>query len=143
MRLINLSEASYIGFHALSVLVIHGDKMSIKELAQKTDSSEFHLSKIMQRLAKDGLVKSTRGPEGGFVLARDPEKISLLEIYESIEGRIDSNPCAYGKQNCVFDLCLFKGVLNDLNDKFFKFLSETNLKSFTKPQKEISDKKNN
>lgn len=132
MRLINLSEASYIGFHALSMLVINGDKMSIKELAHKTDSSEFHLSKIMQRLAKDGLVKSTRGPEGGFILAKDPEKISLLEIYESIEGRIDSNPCAYGKQNCAFDICLFKGVLNDLNDRFFKFLSGTNLKSFTK-----------
>ena len=136
MRLINLSEASYIGFHALSVLVLHGDKMSIKELAHKTDSSEFHLSKIMQRLAKDGLVKSTRGPEGGFMLAKESEKITLLEIYESIEGRIDSNPCAYGKQNCVFDICLFKGVLNDLNDKFYKFLSGTNLKNFTKPQGE-------
>ena len=141
MRLINLSEASYIGFHALSVLVLSNCKMSIKELAQKTESSEFHLRKIKQRLAKDGIVKSTRGPEGGFILAREPEKISLLEVYESIEGKIDSNPCVYGKQNCTFDMCLFKEVLGELNDRFYKFLQQTNMKAFTKERGVKGEKK--
>ena len=47
-----------------------------------------YLSKIMQYLVKAGILKSKRGPRGGFSLAKKAEDISILDIYEAIEGTL-------------------------------------------------------
>jgi Rrf2 family protein len=62
------------------------DSMLVREIAEATDIPLPYLSKIFQRLAEAGIVESKRGYKGGVRLAREPEKISLLQINAAAEN---------------------------------------------------------
>ena len=81
----------YLGKHQEGQLAMLGD------IADAMDAPRTFLAKIFQDLAKKGLVKSSKGIRGGFVLARPPEKITLCEIVEAIEGPIMPNKCLIGE----------------------------------------------
>lgn len=57
--------------------------------------------KILQKLCKAKILKSYKGVSGGFVLAKDPEQISLLDVIDAIQGRIIIRPCLLGDSNCA------------------------------------------
>src|SRR4029453_4482561 len=61
---------------------------SITEIAKQQEVPKTFLEKIIQDLIRCGLIKSKRGPCGGYTLARSPEKISLSDVIEAIEGPI-------------------------------------------------------
>ena len=64
------------------------------------------LAKILQRLSRKGIVKSTKGAAGGFRLAREPGRINLLEVIEAIQGPTAANACAVDENVCSFsDTC--------------------------------------
>jgi len=58
------------------------------------------LAKILQRLSRKGIVKSTKGAAGGFRLAREPGRINLLEVIEAIQGPTAANACAVDENVC-------------------------------------------
>ena len=69
-----------------------GDKLSrVSEISAAAEIPTSYLSKIMRRLGAAGVVRSYRGPKGGFRLARSPESITLREAIEAVEGSIASN----------------------------------------------------
>ncbi|MEA3499465.1 MAG: Rrf2 family transcriptional regulator [Candidatus Marinimicrobia bacterium] len=110
--LINISEGSSLAMHGLALIAINNPKrLNIKYLAKKLKASEAHLAKVFQQLSKSGIVKSLRGPSGGFVLNKPANKINLLEIHEIIDGKVDINTCPLGKNNCPFSDC---NLYNDL-----------------------------
>ena len=57
--------------------------------------------KILQKLRRAKILESFKGVNGGFVLAKAPEKISLLEVIEAVQGRIVIRPCLLDDDNCV------------------------------------------
>lgn len=61
------------------------------EIAQTYDLPTAYAAKIMSQLAKSQILRSDRGPRGGFQLARAPEKITLLEMFESVRGLVPTN----------------------------------------------------
>lgn len=65
----------------------------LDKIASEVNVSQAFLGKIFQQFTKIGLVRSYRGAGGGFVLGRQPDKISLLEVVEAIEGPISLNRC--------------------------------------------------
>ena len=68
--ILKMSEAVSIALHASALLASDpGTKLSNKQIAGRLHVSEAHLSKVLQRLVKVGLVRSMKGPKGGFVLA--------------------------------------------------------------------------
>jgi Rrf2 family protein len=69
-------------------------------ISEQEDVSYQLTCKLMQRLQKAKLVKSTMGPKGGFQLSKDASAISLLEIIEAIQGRITLNKCLLGSDSC-------------------------------------------
>jgi Rrf2 family protein len=91
--MIKISEAVNLAFQAMLVLSQsrEGDRQSVSRLAESLKASQSHLAKIMLRLCKCGLVRSKRGPKGGFHLAKSPLSTTLLEIYEAIEGPLAEN----------------------------------------------------
>ncbi len=73
---------------------------SAKTIATKEDISYQLCCKLMQKLNKAGLVQSCMGVKGGFELTREPAKINLLEIVETIQGPLSVNRCVLKEGVC-------------------------------------------
>jgi len=126
--LLKMSEACSLALHAMVFMAANPAKTySTHEIAEKLQASEAHLSKVMQRLAKAELVNSERGPKGGFALAAAPETITLMNIFEVIEGPISNSHCLAGDPVCGRMKCIMGDMLNTVNNELKKYLSGTNL----------------
>ncbi len=77
-----------------------GEFALVKEIAAKCDIPQHFLSKILQDLARDGLLKSSKGPGGGFRLAAPAESISMMKIIEAVDGRSRYDHCPAGCEEC-------------------------------------------
>jgi Rrf2 family protein len=127
-NVLKISEAASLALHAIVYLAENGDhKLSNKDIAAAINASESHLSKVLQRLAKAGMVSSNRGPKGGFMLARPPADITLLEVYEAIEGPMNSSPCLLQSPVCGGDKCLMGDIIGKLNLEVRSYLTRTRL----------------
>ncbi len=122
-----VSEAVSLAFHGMGLLA-SGKRMSAKEMAEAVNVSEAHLAKVFQKLVKEGLVTSVRGPGGGFQLARDPGEISLFHIYTAIEGVPKHDYCLLHSERCPFGGCIFGSLLGKMTDEFVEYLKNTTLK---------------
>ena len=126
---VQISEAASLALHNMVLLASSpGRSLTVKEMAKQSNVSEAHLSKVMQRLAKEGLVKSTRGPRGGFILGDKNLDISLLEIFQSIEGPIEPGSCLLDIEICPFKDCLFDGIINRMTLEFKEYLKKKTLR---------------
>ena len=125
-----ISEAANLGIHALTYLANNPEAQPVSTglVAEQLDASENHLSKVFQRLTKAGLVKSVRGPSGGFSLAWAPEQITLLEIYEAIDGALKEEACMLGHPACDRSECVFGDLISTIHDKVNDHLSKTTLR---------------
>lgn len=125
---LKISEAASLAMHSAGLLATEpGRSMSTKEIASIFRVSEAHLSKVLQRLVKVGLMQSLRGPKGGFSLAKTPSAITLLEVYEATEGPITPSDCLFGLDLCDGTDCILGRVLAEANEKLWKHLRHTTL----------------
>jgi len=124
-----ISDATNLAFHAMLFLAAapKGTQNSVQQLAKKMRASENHLSKVMQRLAKTGLVTSVRGPKGGFCLAKPSRKIRLLDVYKAIEGPLSTNTCFLGNPVCEGDCCLMGNLIGSMQNQIKDHLTKTTL----------------
>lgn len=129
-KIINITEAVSIALHAMILVAKKESQLNVNEIAEDTGSSKFHIAKIMQKLVKDGYLISHRGPAGGFKLAKKPEEISLLEIFEAIEGKIMVARCPLGKPTCPFGRCIFDDVTLQMTRDFKKYLGDKHLSDY-------------
>ncbi len=89
--------------------------------------SEAHLAKVMQRLTRAGLVNSVRGPKGGFVPAKSPDNVTLLAIFEAIEGPFEPKGCLLKKPVCNGVDCILGRLLGNVNREISDYLANTKL----------------
>ncbi len=126
---LRVSEAAVLALHAMALLGSRsGERVAAGEMAETLGVSEAHLAKVLPRLVQAGLVRSTRGPGGGFVLARRPEQINLLEVYEAIEGPLTEVECLLEAQVCGGD-CIFGGLLTEVNNLVRTHLQKRTLRA--------------
>lgn len=121
------SEAVSLALHSMVLLAQSSSPLTVREMAERTGVSFHHLAKIFQRLRKAHLVVSSRGPKGGFTLARSPEHITLLEVYEAIEGPMPEKICLLGKTSCPFESCIFGGLLGEFALRLREYLASRRL----------------
>lgn len=96
----------------------------IEEVSKAQDVPSAYLAKLFQLLAKKGYVRSFRGAGGGFALAKNPKDITLLEIIETLEGRIFLNDCLIREGYCPKDnVCPIHDVWREAQKKFLEHLN--------------------
>ena len=115
-------KITYKGDYSLKAmldLALHYNKgvLSIQDLARKGDIPNKFLEQILLTLKKGGFVASKRGVDGGYVLAKPPEAITVGEVVRFIEGPIEPVACV-NKDNytkCMdFPYCVFKDIWSNV-----------------------------
>jgi Rrf2 family protein len=129
-KIFSMSEAASIAIHSMVLVARSENGINAVKIAEYTGFSKNHISKVAQRLVKDDLLKSVRGPSGGFTLKKLPAEITLLDIYESIEGPLEITDCPLANEVCKFDQCLMGNVINKMTVEFKRFLKEQTLKKY-------------
>jgi Rrf2 family protein len=110
-----------------------GKHLSSKALAEFYGVPKDYLSKCLQLLSQAGLVKSTTGPKGGYILAQSPADISFLDVVEAVEGKAGSfkcneirrnNPCLAKADRRFTDVCKIASVMYAADEAWRQSLRE-------------------
>ena len=126
--MLRLSKKADYGLIALKHLAQHADcSISAREIAAEYRIPAELLAKILQRLARKGLLVSQQGIRGGYVLARDPAKISIVDVVEALEGPIGMTPCERGSSCEQMELCSVRDPLAKLKAKVVRVLGDTSI----------------
>jgi Rrf2 family protein len=129
-KLISLSEASSIAIHGIILIAGSEKAMNVNTIADTTGTSKHHVAKVMQRLVKEKIISSRRGPLGGFALNVKPEEITFLEIYETIEGKIEIANCPMDKHVCPFDKCILDNIASRMTLEFREYLGKQKVSDY-------------
>ena len=106
-----------------------GKLSNIKDIAEHERVPEKFMRKIVHILHKSGYIESARGKYGGVRLLKGPELVTILDIYEGIEGPLAINICLKGPDLCDFqDTCSVCDVWKQAQDTFVKVLKQHTLK---------------
>ena len=125
---LKVSDAASMALHATVLLAAEpAQVIPTREIARILHVSPAHLSKVLQRLSKAGIVRSLRGPGGGFHLSRGREKLTLLRVYEAIEGRLAPDNCLLHEPVCGARRCIFGDMLKRLNKEVRDYLAKHKL----------------
>ncbi len=130
-QILKLSEPAGTAFHAMAFLAGKEDQWrSVRRMSKALHAPEDRLAKVMQLLHREHLVDSVMGPRGGYQLARASGRISLLDIYEAVEGKLGSCDCLMGHSVCAGRRCLLGGFLEQSTQRFREYLARTKLSEF-------------
>jgi Rrf2 family protein len=106
--------------------------VSLKEISKKEGISTVYLEQIFNILKNDGIVRSVRGPKGGYILAKDPSKINVYDAIRILEGGLSSVRCysKSGKKKICARMCscASKEVWEELTRQIEKTLKKFTLK---------------
>jgi len=114
---------------AMMDLAIHetSGPVTLFDIASNQDISLSYLEQLFARLRDAGLVKGTRGPGGGYRLARPADSISIAEIITAVNEKVDATRCG-GQANCQDgERCLTHELWTVLSDKLYDFLDNISL----------------
>jgi FeS assembly SUF system regulator len=107
---------------------------SASELAGEIGIGVPTASKILKLLARQQLVQSVRGTRGGYLLARQPESISIAEVIEALDGPINVTECGAGTGLCARESeCGVKGNWRRLGKVIRQTLSDVSVADFASP----------
>lgn len=126
-----ITKASEYAILSLIVLSTSSSPKDSETLSRELFISKSFLAKILQSLAKQNILKSYKGINGGFALAKDPKDISILSIIRAVEGKTPSVfDCSSSKEDCPSDkadICSIWPVLNRLQVNIDQFLENLTL----------------
>lgn len=93
--MLKLSKKTDYGLMAIQYLTTRTGEgnTSVRQIATEFNAPLELLAKVLQKLAKKGLVTSQNGPRGGYILAKPPSQISVIDVIEAIEGPVRMTQC--------------------------------------------------
>jgi Rrf2 family protein len=105
-----------------------------REIARRMQVPEDFLAKILKQLVDQGLVRSTRGPHGGYALARAADQVSFLDVIEAVEGPVALNVCLDGDDACEREpRCTMASVWRLGQEKMLEVYREAKLSELRLP----------
>ena len=101
-----LSDASEYGLRAVVWMAQRpGEPQKARDIAEGTHSSPGYLVKVLQLLARQGIVSAQRGSHGGFSLQRDPAELTVLEVISAVDPIERIRTCPLGLDAHGAELC--------------------------------------
>jgi Rrf2 family transcriptional regulator, iron-sulfur cluster assembly transcription factor len=113
-----------------------GGPVTLAGISRRQHISLSYLEQLFGRLRRHALVESTRGPGGGYTIARDLDKLSVADIITAVDEPMDATQCA-GKENCRGDegRCMTHDLWATLNDKMYEYLESVKLSELVAKQR--------
>lgn len=137
--MVKLNKSTRFALYAVTELARDSEAViSAGEIAKKYGISEHHVAKVLQQLARAGMVRSIRGIRGGFQLARDPREITMMDVVEIFERQPTSQACLLLEENeaCPFDsVCRIGEVFNEIQEQAFYTLKSISIATLLGPKK--------
>ncbi len=121
--------------HGLVYLAVNGSENAtlVGDIAGAIKVPDSYLRKVFQLLVRGGLVSSQRGARGGFVLARDPARITLKDVVEAIDGSLPLYSCMKAKRKCSgLDACPVSAAFEAARRSMADVLDATTLESLAR-----------
>ncbi len=125
-----LSSRSRYGFRAILELALeYGDgPLQIKTIAQREGISNKYLEQLVAMLKSAGLVRSLRGPHGGYVLARAPNEVNLSDVFRTLEGPLFAVECLEHPDFCSrYSDCVPRQIWSEMQDAMLNVLETKTL----------------
>jgi Rrf2 family protein len=113
-----LSPAAEIAVQGVMVLAErngHGP-VNLDGICAQRNLPKQYLVKIFSSLAKMDIITPVRGKHGGYLLARDPGQITVLEVIEAVEGPLALNLCQHNPPKCDREDCALRGLWTELQN---------------------------
>ena len=128
------TKSTAYALQALIELSKYDKPIDVSTISQKTQIPKSFLAKLMQNLSRNGFVYSYKGINGGFILAKKPEEIKLLDIFKSLE---DKNTlvfyCSKSKDDCTRNrgyICELQPFFEEMEKEISQVLDKYTLADF-------------
>lgn len=113
--------------------VPQGKYAMVKQIAEQGEIPSHFLAKILQQLARQGFLRSSKGPTGGFALRQSASEITLLQLVESIDGLADYQRCIGGMTECNDQMrCGMHDSWKALRSRIMEYLEGTTVEDLAK-----------
>jgi Rrf2 family protein len=110
----------------------------VKEISKAQDLSAKYVKQLMNRLQKAGIVRGHPGIHGGYTLGREPEDISLFDIYKALDVSLILVPCIGTSADCErLNKCSARGVWKRLHDSLEAILKKTSVAELATCEQEL------
>lgn len=125
-----LSTRGRYGLRLMLDLALHSgsEPITLKAMSERQDISEKYLWHIILPLTRAGMISSIRGSQGGYRLAKPPQKITVLDIYRAVEGPLSLVDCIPNDDNCARSyFCVARDLWKELGDLLEKKMESITL----------------
>ena len=127
-----LSNSAKYALKAVLYLALHtneDNKLMVKDIYSRINVPQSYLAKLMQKLSKNGIISSSRGPKGGFYTSDQNIDLPLIRVVELIDGEQRLRSCMLSIHECDSENpCALHDLVGNANSFFIKNLEETTIK---------------
>lgn len=122
--MLKLSKKVDYGLMAISHIAYREEDRIVnsKHIAEEYHIPQELLAKILQKLARQGLITSRNGPKGGYALAKDPHEITVGEVIKAIEGPIGLVNCSIGNDCRQISKCNVRQPIQEIQSSIAQLL---------------------
>lgn len=133
LRFTKRADYGLMAMHYIASQSEYGS-VSSKRIAEEFNIPVELLAKILQRLAKRGLIESHSGPKGGYMLAREPGEITVGQVVRALEGPIRIVGCMTGTDDCPqFPRCNLRRPVQKIQTSISQLLDTMSLAELAEP----------
>ena len=134
-----LSTKGRYGLKAIFELALNygSGPVSLKKISEKYDISESYLEQLFSKLKKDGYIDTIRGPQGGYMLAKNPHEVTVGMVLRTLEGDITTSDCI-NKEVCSREsICATRVIFEKIENSINNVIDNITLADMYEEQKNI------
>ena len=128
LRLSKKADYALIAMKHLAQKSVSAQSTSAREIAEQYDIPIELMAKVLQRLVRTGLLISTQGTRGGYMLSRAPKSISVADVIQAIDGPLTVTACSTDNNDCEqYSKCSIRDPLWQIRERIVAALGTVTL----------------